>query len=285
MRHVGEGGRFSSDRPLVSIVTACYNSQAYLEETIASVVGQTYSNIEYIVVDGASSDGTLDIIKRHQNAISRWVSEPDEGQADGLRKGFDMSRGEVLGWINADDVYRDDAVEAAVSALLASSADVVYGNRALIDGDGRRIGERRLAPFLPFFSRRGVLYGGFGVYQPAAFWTRELYLKAGGLDTTYMFRMDTELFTRFVMADAAFKFLPRDLVSFRVHPNSKTTTIPEVARKEQERIARGLPRRSALYRSMIKLGCRVWKVAYHLKDTQGRYLVRRVLDKEYRFVP
>ena len=274
-----------SDRPLVTIVTPCRNSQAYLEETINSVARQTYPNIEYIVVDGGSTDGTLDIIGRYEDVISRWVSEPDNGQADGLRKGFSMGRGEVLGWINSDDLYPADAVQVAVSAMHDSGEDVVYGNRILIDSTGRRVGERRLSPFLPFFSRRGVLYGGFGIYQPAAFWTRELYDRAGGIDPTYHFRMDTEMIIRFVMAGATFKFLRSDLVRFRIHPNSKTSSIPDVARREQERIARGLPPRTRAYKSLVKFACRAWKVLYQLRDTQGRYLVKRALDREYRFVP
>ena len=276
---------FSANAPLVSIVTPCLNSQSFLEETVLSVAAQTYSNIEYIVVDGGSTDGTLDIVKRHQDGISRWVSEEDEGQADALRKGFGMAHGEVLAWINSDDVYPRDAVAEAVRVLRESGADVVYGNRALISERGRRIGERRLSPFLPFFSRRGMLYGGFGVYQPAAFWTRDIYDRAQGIDPSYSFAMDTDLFTRFVMAGARFKFLRREMVEFRVHEGSKTSTALDVAREEWERISRGLPHRGAPYRWTIRLACRAWKALYQLRDTGGRYLVSRLLDKEYRFVP
>ena len=279
------GDRFTSSQPLVTIVTPCRNSQAYLERTIVSVAEQSYPNVEYIVVDGGSTDGTLDIIRRHDGVVSHWVSEPDDGQADALRKGFAVAHGEIFAWINSDDAYPRDAVEVAVSALRRSDADVVYGNRALIDADGRRIGERRLSPFVPFFSRRGVLYGGFGVYQPAAFWTRDLYHEVGGIDPSFQFCMDTDLFARFVMDGANFKFVRRELVHFRVHQESKTATSAEIAKLERERIASLLPRRSRLYRSAIKLACRVWKVLFHLKDSQGRYLIGRALDRKYRFVP
>ena len=278
-------GRFSSEMPLVSIVTVCYNSQAYLEETILSVAAQTYQNIEYIVIDGGSNDATLDIIGRHKDAISRWISESDDGQADALRKGFAMARGEIVAWINSDDVYPRDAVQAGVDALSHSSADVVYGNRVLIDADGRRLGERRLSPFLPYFSRRGMLYGGFGVYQPASFWTADVHRRAGGIDPSYQFCVDTDLFTRFVLSGARFEFLSRDMVLFRVHPDSKTSTLKGVARRERERIAGSLPRRSPVYRSMIKLACRAWKILFHVKDGHGRYLVGRLMDRKYGFVP
>jgi glycosyltransferase involved in cell wall biosynthesis len=277
--------RLSSERPLVTIVTPCYNSEAFIEETILSVRGQTYPNVEHIVVDGGSSDGTLDIIRRHQDAVSRWVSEPDAGQADALRKGFDMATGEVLAWINSDDVYPADAVQVAVDALVRGMADVVYGNRLLIDGEGRRVGERRLSPFLPYFSRRGVLYGGFGIYQPAAFWTRHLYEAVGGIDPSFQFCMDADLVARFVLAGARFRFLGRDMVRFRVHDRSKTATLQDVATRERRRISEGLPRRSMAYRSSIKLACRAWKALYHLKDGQVRYLLGRAFDGKYRFVP
>ena len=147
--------------PLVTVVTPSFNSRSYIEETIVSLVRQTYPKIEYIVVDGGSTDGTVDIIEKYSDDVSLLVSEPDNGQADALRKGFRLSSGGVLAWVNADDVYPDYAVEEAVDALVKNDADVVYGNRGLIDQNGKRIGERRLAPFLPYFSREGMRYGGF----------------------------------------------------------------------------------------------------------------------------
>lgn len=271
--------------PLVSIVTACLDSHAYLDETIDSVAKQTYPNIEYIVIDGGSSDGTVEIISKNENVISRWISEPDNGQSDGLCKGFAMAKGEIFGWINSDDKYPPDAVQIAMSAMMDGGTDVVYGNRVLINSSGNRVGERRLSPFLPFFSRKGVLYGGFGIYQPAAFWTREMYERVGGLDPSYQFCMDTELIARFIIAGATFKFLRRDLVHFRIHSASKTSSIPEVARIEQKRISESLPQRTSLYKALIKFVCRVWKVLYQVIDTRGAYLIRRIMDKKYRFVP
>ena len=269
----------------MSIVTPSYNSASYMEEAILSVVDQTYPRIEYIVIDGGSSDGTVDIIKRHGTRITRWVSEPDEGQADAIRKGFEMAGGELLAWLNSDDVYPPDAVQTAVEALIDSDADVVYGNRALIDGSGRRVAERKLSPFLPYFSRRGMLYGGFGVYQPASFWTRDLYLMVGGVDPSYYFALDTDLFVRFVLAGAKFRFLGREQVKFRVHPHSKTSSAKDVAKREGKRIAGRVPPRPAFYRFVVKFVCRVWKMLYHLKDSQGRYIVNLLLNRKYRFVP
>ena len=96
--------------PLVTLVTPAFNSRTYIEETIVSVACQTYPNIEYIVVDGGSTDGTIEIIERYSDDVALLVSEPDNGQADALRKGFRLSSGKVLAWVNADDVYPDYAV-------------------------------------------------------------------------------------------------------------------------------------------------------------------------------
>ena len=268
----------------MSIVTPCFNSEAFLEQTILSVARQTYGNIEYIVVDGGSADRTVDIIRQHEAVISRWTSEPDSGQGDALRKGFHMANGVVLAWVNSDDVYPPDAVATAVAALRRTGADLVYGNRGVIDGEGLAIGERRLSPFLPYFSRRGVLYGGFGIYQPAAFWTRDLYHRVGGIDSTYSHCMDTELVARFAMAGARFKFIRKDLVAFRLHAESKTSTLARQMREERDRIEAALPQRAALYRSMIRLVCRAWRVLYDVRDSQGRYMLGRVLDRKYRYL-
>jgi glycosyltransferase involved in cell wall biosynthesis len=275
-----------SERLLVSIVTPSYNQGQFIEETILSVKNQDYPNIEHIVMDGGSTDNTVEILKRYEGTYNmRWVSEPDEGQADALRKGFAVSAGDMLAWINSDDVYTADAVGAAVAALCNSKADVVYGNMYLIDSSRRRVGERRLSPFAPYFSRVGFLYGGFGVYQPAAFWTRDLYTKVRGIDTSFQFCMDSDLFIRFIRAGARFKFLGQFLVNFRVHDDSKTSTMSEICTKEWERILLGLPPKSRLYKLFIRMICRGWKVIFHLIDNRGSYVVMRLTDRKYRRIP
>lgn len=275
-----------SKYPFVSIITPSYNQARFIEETILSVKSQKYPNIEHIIVDGGSSDGTVAILRRYEGSYNmRWTSGPDGGQADALCKGFAISSGDVLAWLNSDDVYMPDAVGSAVSALGDLKSDVVYGNMYLIDGRGHHIGERRLSPFAPYFSRQGFLYGGFGIYQPASFWTRDLYLKVGGIDNSFQFCMDNDLFIRFVRAGARFKFLRRFLVSFRVHEDSKTSTIRQVSQQERERIGLGLPPRSRLYKSFVRTNCRIWKVLFHFVDSGGKYIVMRLADTKYRWVP
>ena len=271
-------------RPLVSIVTPSFNSEAFIEETILSVAGQTYPHVEYIVIDGGSTDRTVEIIQRHESSISRWLSEADAGQGDALRKGFAIATGDILAWVNSDDVYQPDAIERAVDTLQRSGADVVYGNLPLIDAEGRVIGEWRCWPSLPFFSRRGMLYGGFRILQPAAFWTRNLYERAGGIDPSYLHCMDADLMTRFAMYGARFRFVRKHFVAFRMHPASKTSTLGSEMRAEAERIAAGLPRRNFLYRAAIRSVLRVWHILYDIRDGRGRYLLGRLLDRCYRYL-
>ena len=276
--------RAGGARPLVSIVTPSFNSEAFIEQTILSVAGQTYPHVEYIVIDGGSTDRTVEIIQRHQSSISYWVSEADDGQGDALRKGFALANGDILAWINSDDVYCPDAVERAVDALQRSGADVLYGNLPLIDAEGSTIGEWRRWPFLPFFSRRGLLYGGFQILQPASFWTRDVYERAGGIDPSYLHCMDAELITKFAVCGAKFRFVKQEFAAFRMHPASKTSTLGHEMRAEVERISAGLPKRSFLYRAAIRSVLRVWHVLYDIRDGRGRYLLGRLLDRCHRYL-
>jgi len=176
---------------LVSIVTPSLNQARYLREAIESVRAQTHSPLEHIVVDGGSTDGTLEILNEYDGV--RWASEPDRGQSHALNKGFARARGEVLGWLNADDAYEPDAVAAAVEALAVSGAGLVYADVTRVDDDGinpRRIRSR------PEFDLWTELNVGCGIYSPAVFFTREAYDAAGGLDETLHLTMDYDLWLR-----------------------------------------------------------------------------------------
>ena len=151
--------------------------------------------------------------------------------------------------------------------------------------EGQRIGERRLTPFLSHFSRQGMLYGGFGVYQPASFWRRDLYFDVGGVDPSFFFSVDTDLFVRFASREAQFVFVPKEVVQFRIHDSSKTSTAQDVAREEWKRISRSVPRKNFLYKWFVRTVCRAWKVVYHLKDNRGKYLFTLLTDRRYRYVP
>jgi glycosyltransferase involved in cell wall biosynthesis len=176
---------------LVSIVTPSLDQARYLREAIESVRAQTYTPIEHIVVDGGSSDGTLEIL--HDCPELRWASAPDRGQSHALNKGFALARGDIFGWLNADDAYEAHAVAAGVAALQTSGGGLVYADVTRIDGDGdnpRRIRSR------PEFDLWTELNLGCGIYSPAVFFTRAAYEGAGGLDETLHMTMDYDLWLR-----------------------------------------------------------------------------------------
>ena len=203
---------------LVSIITPSFNQARYLEATIRSVLEQDYPEIEYIIVDGGSSDGSAEIIQRYADRLAWWVSEPDRGQTDALNKGFVRARGDVLAWINSDDTLEPGAVRAAVEYLQAHpDVGMVYGDANFIDSEGRIIGS--------FPSRqtdyRRLRQGYVHVAQQASFFRADLWRKVGPLDPTFYFAMDYDLWVR-LAAQAPLVYQPRLWANFRLHGGAKT---------------------------------------------------------------
>jgi glycosyltransferase involved in cell wall biosynthesis len=181
----------ADDRPLVSIVTPSLEQGRYLERAIESVRNQSYAPVEHVVVDGGSTDETLDVLRRHDHL--RWVSEPDRGQAHALNKGFAMTRGEILGWLNSDDYYLSHAVEEAVGALRATGAAVVYADVTRVDDDDRNPRRIRSRPSFDLWTELNL---GCGIYSPAVFFTRAALNAVGGLDESLRYVMDYDLWLR-----------------------------------------------------------------------------------------
>jgi glycosyltransferase involved in cell wall biosynthesis len=205
-------------QPLVSIVTPSYNQAAYLEEAMQSVLAEDYSPIEYIVIDGGSTDGSLEIIKHHARELAYWVSEPDAGQADALNKGFARAKGKYMAWLNADDRLKPTAVAEAVAFLEAyPDVGMVYGDADFIDARGRVIG--RFAARQTDY--RGLLRGYVHIPQQTAFWRADLWRQVGGLDASLSFAMDYDLWVRLAKI-AKLHYHPRAWAEFRLHADSKT---------------------------------------------------------------
>lgn len=176
---------------LVSVVTPSLNQGRYLRQAIESVQTQTYASIEHVVVDGGSTDETLEILAGYPNI--RWVSEPDRGQSHALNKGFALATGMVLGWLNADDAYEPEAVEQAVEALGAGGAALVYADVMRVNDNGvnpRRIRSR------PQFDVWTELNLGCGIYSPSVFFTRAALDAVGPLDESLHLTMDYDFWLR-----------------------------------------------------------------------------------------
>ncbi|MEW5828710.1 MAG: glycosyltransferase family 2 protein, partial [Chloroflexota bacterium] len=181
-----------TDLPLVSIVTPSFNQAPYLEQTIRSVLGQDYPHIEYLVVDGGSTDGSVGIIGRYADKLAWSVSEKDSGQADAINKGLRHARGEIVAWLNSDDVYQPGAVARAVAAFERNpDAGLVYGDLLSIDSDGQPF---NLQTFKPYTLTDLMAFDIIG--QPSVFMRREVLEQAGELDPSYHFLLDHHLWIR-----------------------------------------------------------------------------------------
>lgn len=207
-----------SDLPLVSIVTPSFNQAAFLEAAIRSVLQQDYPNLEYLVVDGGSSDGSVEIIRKYADRLAWWVSEADEGQTDAINKGFARARGEILAWLNSDDTYEPGAVTAAVNFLMAHpEVGLVYGDANFIDEQGRVIGRFPAAQTDYRRLRRGYVH----IPQQATFFRGSLWRAVGPLDPSFYFAMDYDLWVR-LAARAEVRYVPQTWANFRLHTRGKT---------------------------------------------------------------
>jgi glycosyltransferase involved in cell wall biosynthesis len=207
-----------NSNPLVTIVTPSFNQAPYLEETIQSVFNQTYSNIEYIIMDGGSTDGSEEIIKRHQKKLAHWVSEKDRGQTDAINKGFALAKGDILAWINSDDTLLPNAVGEAVKFLqVHPEVGLVYGDANYINEKSRVTGRFPAAQTdLPRL-RRGYVH----IPQQASFFRKSIWDQVGPLDPEFFFAMDYDLWVR-IARKTEIRYLPRLWANFRLHRGAKT---------------------------------------------------------------
>jgi len=208
--------RMNQTLPLVSIVTPSYNKGPFIEETILSIKNQTYPHIEHIVIDGGSTDGTLDILRKYEDSLT-WISEPDKGQSDAINKGWRIAKGEILAYLNADDTYMPSAVETAVK-FLGEHPDVamVYGQCNLIDERGVVIGRCGADSDL-----RKLLRGPCMIPQQTVFFRRRVIDDVGNLDANLHMAMDYDLWIR-ICLKFRIKYIPRVLANFRLCPGTKS---------------------------------------------------------------
>lgn len=246
----------SSEQPLVSVLTPSYNQAAWLPSNLRSVACQTYPRIEHIVMDGGSTDGSVEILEALGDHVT-WISEADRGQSHAVNKAFSESTGDIIGWINSDDAYFDcRVVEDVVSYFVSHpDIDVVYGHLAQIDPHGTII----WLNWVPPFSRRLLRIVNF-IGQPVAF-IRRSALSEPMLDEGFDFSMDYELWLRLESRNAKFARLNRITAVDRHQPIRKTETMAEVMHSDIKRLealhGRGYPRGKRL----LSWGFYVWRRA------------------------
>jgi len=230
---------------LVSIVTPSFNQASFLEATIKSVLEQDYPQVEYIIIDGGSNDGSPDIIRRYANRLAWWVSEHDQGQTDAINKGFAHANGQILAWINSDDTYQPGAISQVVNLLQARpDVGMVYGDANFIDGEGKVIGRFPASQTDYRRLRQGYVH----IPQQSSFFRAELWRKVGPLDPTFYFAMDYDLWVR-LAALAPLVYTQQLWANFRLHGGAKTMSADDRCWPEMLRVHRrvGGSRFSILY--------------------------------------
>ena len=203
----------------ISIVSISYNQARFLEQAIHSVIEQDYPDVEYIVVDPGSTDGSREIIERYRDRIDKIIFEPDKGPADGLNKGFAQATGDVFGFINSDDYLLPGALTTVASAFAAApSKDVLSGHAVIVDAGGREINRlysRRYSPM------RHV-YGAATLAQQSTFFKAEAFRKAGGFNPKNRIAWDGELWLDLALSGSQFGRIPNFLSAFRIHEGAIT---------------------------------------------------------------
>ncbi len=242
----------------IAMVTPSYNQAQYLEQTIKSVLDQQYPALEYVVQDGASKDASPQIIDRYESQLTYSESVADSGQTNAINKGFQHTQGEIMAWLNSDDVLMPGTLRTVGRYFaIHPEIDVVYGHRIIIDQDGMEVGRW----VLPRHSNRILSYADY-IPQETLFWRRSIWDKAGGqVDETYKFAMDWDLILRFRDVGANFVRLPYFLAAFRVHEAQKTSAqMTDIGFQEMQRL-----------RSRYKGGRRVGQTEIYLNTRLYMY--------------
>ena len=195
---------------LVSIITVVYNGKTHMEQSIKSVLAQTYSNIEYIIIDGASTDGTIDLIKKYEAKITTFISEKDSGIYNAMNKGLQLAKGEIVAILNADDYYFPETIQEVVNTFKESQADVVYGNMTKLRELNGQAYLKEVTPNLELMEQT------MPIFHPATFIKKQVYDEVGGFNEAYKLSADYDLVYRIYKAGKQFEYLNKSLTIFRL---------------------------------------------------------------------
>jgi glycosyltransferase involved in cell wall biosynthesis len=227
---MGDGGEW----PRITVVTPSYNQGRFIEETIRSILLQGYPNLEYIVVDGGSSDESVEIIRKYEPWIASWVSERDNGQSDAINKGFRAATGDIIAWLNSDDTYHPDALRTVAEAFAADPGTaMIYGGCDIIDEQGRR---NTRYPSRDFDLKILVTRWNY-IPQPATFFRRDIYTSVGEVDVNLHYSMDRDLWIRIGRQFKA-RLIDPVLANIRYYDDCKTAAISREGRRERLMICR-----------------------------------------------
>lgn len=230
--------------PRISIVVPSFNQADFLEETLMSLLRQGYPDLEIIVMDGGSTDGSVDILRHYAPWLTSWTSAPDGGQADAINRGLATTTGDVLGWLNSDDTLLPGALFAAAAALRADEAvDVVYGDVRFTAADGRYLNQMSSWAF----DLKQLVCATNLLPQPSTFFRRRAWQRVGGLDESLRLCLDYDLWLRMALAGFGFRHVAGDWSTYRLHDASKTESQALKFADEMDRVVRAAFERGAAY--------------------------------------
>ena len=255
--------------PKISIVTCSYQQGRFIDSTLRSVLDQGYEDLEYMVIDGGSTDDTLAVVRRHEARLAYWVSEPDKGQTDALIKGFARCSGDVMGWLCSDDLLLPGAL-STVGRFFAEHPEVdwVFGDALWIDAAGQPLRPKKEMPW----SRTVFLFDHNYLAQPSVFWRRSLYERVGGLQRQWNLAMDADLWLRFARAGRQ-RHLAQYLSCMRYYPEQKTRALKPAGRQEDENLRRReAPGLARLPRAPLRAWARALRLG--MKAASGGYTAR-----------
>lgn len=254
-----------------SIITPNFNMARFLPETIESVLANLQRGDEYFIIDGGSTDGSVDIIRQYESHLIGWISEPDQGYADALAKGFRLCHGELLGWINSGDLLLTGALQAAHDAIITGNYDLIFGDDVFFDEHGNVI--LHSSGYVHSLKWM-MLYGGWTPLQDACFWRHSLYNLVGGINSELKYAADYDFFLRASLIGRC-TYVPKIFSAFRQHKGQKSVT--EAQQYEHER---SICRQRALKQIRIPAPLRVAAEAYYYLQVRWRHHIARRFHRQ-----
>jgi glycosyltransferase involved in cell wall biosynthesis len=261
--------------PKISVITPSYNQGQFLERTILSIINQDYPALEYIVIDGGSADNSVEIIKKYEMHLTYWVSEKDKGQTDAINKGMRKATGEIVCWINSDDILIPEALnEVARYFNRHPNVEFLNGLTVRIDKDDKILGIGHILNN-KWFHKRGM----YNISQQGMFWKKYIFEKIGELDETFHYAMDTEWIIRLYENKIKMAIINKPLGAIRVHESTKTAfaNANNLWRIDQEKIAKKYNGRYAEFNRTLTL----LYLYYCIKLIKGMYLQDWLFYKKY----
>lgn len=217
--------------PKISIITPSCNQGQFLEQSILSVLKQEYPNLEYIIIDGSSTDASVEIIKKYGNDLAYWVSEPDKGQTEAINKGFAIASGEIISWLNSDDFLLPNALYSVAKKFQANpKIDFVYGDTQQVSQDGKIIYTNKIIPF----DKNVLIYGRILATQPSVFFRKSVFGKIGLLNQDFEFCMDLDFWIRAFQKGLKFSHTYQTISANRFHKDTKTVNKQNILVKEHQ---------------------------------------------------